>query len=47
MCGFQWKRRRWSVVFNEGGDLCLSDTGILLKTCEIEEQGDLSALVCR
>ena len=47
MCDFNLKCRRWSVVFTKGGDLCLSDKGILLKTCEIEEQGDLSALVYR
>ena len=47
MCDFILKCRRWSVVFTKGGDLCLSDKGILLKTCEIEEQGDLSALVHR
>ena len=34
-------------VFTKGGDLCLSDKGILLETCEIGEQGDLSALVYR
>lgn len=33
--------RRLLVVLTEGGDLCPLDKGILLKNCEIEEQGDL------
>ena len=34
--------RRFLVVLTEGGDLCPLDKGILLKNCEIEEQGGLS-----
>ena len=47
MRGFESKCCCWLVVFTKGGDLCLTDKGILLKICEIGEQGDLSALVYR
>ena len=46
MRGFESKCCRWVVVFTKGGDLCLTDKGILLKICEIGKQGDLSALIC-